>query len=386
MQSNVREADLAYLAGLWDGEGTFGMQSKLNTASKVAYSAYVSIANTNRKLIVRVQDILSAMKIKTTVRDRQRGNNSKVITEIAISKSEGKKLLIESLIPFVIGKQNVANVILEFLKRRDEVEKTQICERSELGRITKGKKLYTFSDVDTGIYKQVQELNKRGSNKFDYEPEPKTIEIGEIDLAYLAGVYDAEGCFTVARVNDNFRLMCTLTNCDPVLIGRVISILSTLGINFSQSKGHRNNRQPYYSVGIYRLVDGKKLIETLQPYLVGKSDVARLVLAYIDSRLSKVDLTRKHRSVPYTNEELEIQRKIRLLNQRGLRLPVEQSAEKQSRELLETPNSEMRRTISSEVPLNKHLISGKRSTTMATASRAKRLEARDSFIKDEDIV
>ena len=368
---NLTQTELSYLAGIWEAEGSFGIQQK-TVNQKTAFSSYISLANTNQALMDRVIELLTKMEIEVYTRTRDRHIGRKQMSEVSISKLVGRENMLCTLLPYLEGKKAVATEVLKFVRHRISVEKNRISNKGS----------YSFSAIDNDIYSRTKELNARGSAKFgDVEPiYQEMLNVSEADLGYLSGLYDGEGCFTIAHVNNQLRLMCTFTNCDPNIVSRVISILKALGIKHRCKKGCRKNKQPAYVVGIYSLEAGYKLLSLLEDRVFGKKQIIGLVKNFVSKRMAKLSEVGRYHSIPYSTDEFALYDQVRIINQRGLRLPVEQSAEKQSRELLETPNSEMRRTISSEASKEE------RSTTMATASRIKRSEARDSLIRDEDIV
>jgi intein/homing endonuclease len=117
----IRENELSYLAGLWDGDGTFAIQrlKTSKTKSKRAYWVRSTFTNTNETVVKMVDSILKKMGIKKTgLRSRQRKENWKMTYEFSINRLEDNKTLLTNLIPYLNGKKATAEIVLRFVSRR----------------------------------------------------------------------------------------------------------------------------------------------------------------------------------------------------------------------------------------------------------------------------
>ncbi|RKY38523.1 MAG: hypothetical protein DRP75_04355 [Candidatus Omnitrophota bacterium] len=145
----------------------------------------------------------------------------------------------------------------------------------------------------------------------------------EIDLAYLAGIIDGEGCITIHRTaqrrknsdGKTLQPMLTITNCDSNIIARCQEILNRLEIN-GHLKSSSIRRPSSWKTCYWFTVSGfkiKRILDAIKPYLVGKQGQCELVLNFINSRLSKGT----PKAFPYDENEKEIVNQIHQLNQRG---------------------------------------------------------------------
>jgi len=148
----------------------------------------------------------------------------------------------------------------------------------------------------------------------------------EIELAYLAGVIDGEGCISLER-NGNRRLngvtglqaMVCVTNTNEALISYCLNIFRRIGVNpyiKSQAVGYGKKARckTCYWLTTQGLTKTKKVLEAVLPYLIAKRAQAELVLEFIklrgDSQLAK--------GKPYGDAEYGILTRIRALNFRGV--------------------------------------------------------------------
>lgn len=123
------------------------------------------------------------------------------------------------------------------------------------------------------------------------------------DWAWLAGMLNGDGCFSMkVRKRDN-RWKCdlsiTLTQTDPCLIEKAVAIL-TLGIQVNPSiqeyppSGAGTNAK--FNLRITKMDSMKRIIEQIDPYMAGvKQAKCRLILRYINNRIQYEGMSkRKH--------------------------------------------------------------------------------------------
>jgi hypothetical protein len=118
-----------------------------------------------------------------------------------------------------------------------------------------------------------------------------------VELAWLAGVIDGEGCFMVARYirkrSIRFDPRFLLGNTDVALVNHVDKIMRLIRVGASISEVHLSgNRKDSFQMQVQRLAYLERLIEAILPYTVGKKDRAVLMLDYI-KRLSSGEAKRQ---------------------------------------------------------------------------------------------
>lgn len=131
----------------------------------------------------------------------------------------------------------------------------------------------------------------------------------EVELGWLAGIYDGEGYMGLTRQNSkkvrSIRPDIQLVNCDPDVILKTRMILNKIDINpyirerIHSKKGTEAHWSRNYILSISKFSDVKKFIDTLGQFLTGeKKKRAGLMIRLVNSRIPK---TKRDR---YTSEEL----------------------------------------------------------------------------------
>lgn len=117
----MKAVKLAWLAGIFDGEGTITTTKNNGTTRPL-----LQVTNTNQPLLTEVQTLLNEL-VKRPVRAclQQRGKLSvKPCYYLYVTKQSEVKLVLEALIPYLIGKREQAVLLLEYvnirLKRRED--------------------------------------------------------------------------------------------------------------------------------------------------------------------------------------------------------------------------------------------------------------------------
>ena len=135
-QSNmaVRDIDLAWLAGVIDGEGCFSIYGvKGKDVDNPSPAAYLSITNSNDLLLQRCRQIFDELNIKYLYHDPKNGHQQgRKVMRIRVKNYSSLRRLIELILPFLIGKADQANVMLEFVTLAGQRGKLNLHSRTEL--------------------------------------------------------------------------------------------------------------------------------------------------------------------------------------------------------------------------------------------------------------
>lgn len=118
----------------------------------------------------------------------------------------------------------------------------------------------------------------------------------EVELAWLAGMLNGDGCFSLTFRNRGGAVKCdvsvTLTQCDPCLIEKTSSILAKYGINpsiveYAPSGAGINVK---YNLRLTRMAHIRTVLGAVVGYMAGtKAALAALMLRYIDHRIVFAD-------------------------------------------------------------------------------------------------
>jgi hypothetical protein len=130
----VRDVDLAWLAGIIDGEGCFSIYSvSRKDADTPSPSANLTITNSNCLLLNRCKEILDAYNIKYLYHDPKNGHQrGRRVMRIRVKNYSSMRTLIELVLPFLVGKADQARVMLEFVSLAGERGKLGLQGRAEL--------------------------------------------------------------------------------------------------------------------------------------------------------------------------------------------------------------------------------------------------------------
>jgi hypothetical protein len=142
--------------------------------------------------------------------------------------------------------------------------------------------------------------------------------VQDVDLAWLAGIIDGEGCFCIftnnrgnSAINPSISANLTITNSNCLLLNRCREIFDALEIKYlyhDPKNGHQRGRR-VMRVRIKNYSSLQRIIELMLPYFVGKAEQAKLVLEF-------VSLAGQRGKLHY-EARLQLMNKAKELNQRG---------------------------------------------------------------------
>jgi hypothetical protein len=130
----VQDVDLAWLAGIIDGEGCFSIYGVTRKdANAPSPSANLTITNSNCLLLERCKEILGELNIKYLYHDPKNGHQrGRRVMRIRIKNYSSIQSLVELILPFLVGKADQARVLLEFVSLAGQRGKLSLQGRTEL--------------------------------------------------------------------------------------------------------------------------------------------------------------------------------------------------------------------------------------------------------------
>ena len=143
-------------------------------------------------------------------------------------------------------------------------------------------------------------------------------QLTQTSLAWLAGVWESEGHFSVRRSlqkhNENrpqYSPRIGLTNTNTLLLGEARRILDILGIEYYfREKGHGGfdgSTKQCWVIEICTMVNSVRLIAAIYPYLISKRFQAESIMEFCQRRLKVVDRRKNNNDKRrYTPEEFEL--------------------------------------------------------------------------------
>lgn len=142
-------------------------------------------------------------------------------------------------------------------------------------------------------------------------------QVACVDLAWLAGIWDGEGTISCrkgtqqrGRKNPQFAPRVSMVNTNTEILHGVVDILDALGVKYYFREkgvgGFEGSHKQCFIISVETLGNAAKLLTAMRPYLRGKCFQADMMLKFINSRLSKVNLRgRDNQKFCYSQEELE---------------------------------------------------------------------------------
>ncbi len=134
------------------------------------------------------------------------------------------------------------------------------------------------------IFSATKGLTRGGEDGYNED-----VNLSVEERAYIAGLFDGEGCITGHITNGSHFFKITISMSNKEVLEWVHGKLGNRGSFWIQKK--RPNRKVMYSLGLGE-IDGGELLEFLYPYLIVKKNEASLFITYVHF---KSQLTRWHR-------------------------------------------------------------------------------------------
>lgn len=157
----VTSENWAWLAGIWDGEGSFSITKLEKEKGKVFYVSHITLSNTSEAMVNEVVRLLDSVEIKCHLwQGESREANYKPAYHLTIYKSEQKKLFTEKVLPYLINKKPHAQLFLRFVNSRLKYKKQPI-QDEKTGKII-GMKGNSYTEEEKELFAHLKELNKRG--------------------------------------------------------------------------------------------------------------------------------------------------------------------------------------------------------------------------------
>lgn len=147
---------LAWLAGIWDGEGTFGIYP---SGSK--YVGRLTLSNTCPIMINEITKIIESCgaRIHVWQETESRKPNHKKAYHLTLNKLEDVKNISALMLPYLISKKARAEILIRFIDSRLKYERKVNRDPKTghiLGVITQG-----YEDQED-MYLKMKELNQTG--------------------------------------------------------------------------------------------------------------------------------------------------------------------------------------------------------------------------------
>lgn len=137
------EVELAWLAGLWDGEGSITIFKHLEKNGTRKLCPTILVVNTDIKIINEAKRILDSLGTSFHLFERKPGSSKhKPAFQLSTRNSQYIDKVLTAIQPYLVGKKEQAELVIGYVRKRHY-------QRS-------------IDDHDEQTQIQVQALNKRG--------------------------------------------------------------------------------------------------------------------------------------------------------------------------------------------------------------------------------
>lgn len=119
----VKDTDLAWLAGIIDGEGSILLGSKGHRGEFPGYNglmigATIHVTNTCGNIISKCEKILDALGVSFRTSDKTTASNKTQVWRIDMGKMTHIKTFLTAVSPYLVSKHGQADIVLRFVTRR----------------------------------------------------------------------------------------------------------------------------------------------------------------------------------------------------------------------------------------------------------------------------
>ena len=147
---------LAWLAGIWDGEGTITVFLTHRDNNEPRYNPALVLTNTNDVIISEAVKILDELEIRMFLFHNHKSNpNYKDAYQLTTRKLTSVKKFCEIMIPFLVGKKAQAELTLRFVNSR-----LKVFEKN--GSWSQHNK---YTEEEISLCEQLKRLNQRGKHE-----------------------------------------------------------------------------------------------------------------------------------------------------------------------------------------------------------------------------
>lgn len=125
----MQDTDLAWLAGIWEGEGSILLYSRPVNDKRIQITPSVTMSNTDVFIVNKCRKIIDSLGCNFSWREyKPKGKDSyKVCYRLTSNNAENIKLFLESILPYMHGaKKAYGETLLTFVSRRLDKAKNQV--------------------------------------------------------------------------------------------------------------------------------------------------------------------------------------------------------------------------------------------------------------------
>lgn len=158
----VTSTTLAWLAGIWDGEGTFGIHRYPRVNGVTAYCGRLTLSNTSIPMIDEIVRILESIDVRVNIwkEKTSRKPNHKKALHLTVNRIDSVRKVSELLLPYLIAKKDRAELLIKFANSRSSYRR-QVRRDPKTGYIL-GVMAQGYPEGDVKMFEEMRILNQVG--------------------------------------------------------------------------------------------------------------------------------------------------------------------------------------------------------------------------------
>ena len=166
----IKDVELAWLAGLWDGEGSITVFKHKEKNGTIKLCPTLLIVNCDEKIIWEAKRLLDELGTSFHIHlTESKNDRHKDRYQLNTRNCKYIKIVLEALAPYLIGKKAQAQLVLQFVDKRQDYNAPGGYRRR-------------YDDEDHQLQEVIQGMNRKGKS-----PEPSTTKhqtLSSDDIVY----------------------------------------------------------------------------------------------------------------------------------------------------------------------------------------------------------
>lgn len=283
------EIEMAYIAGLMDGDGSFSL-TKANVKNNIQYRPLIQLGSKYKSTIDVLMKIVGGNFTFTDEHINKHGKSKKAFYNWRLSGAERCMAFLNKTIPYLTNKKDRAELLLKYFLKNIYVP------GKRLSAEVKAQREQTYS--------KMYELNRFNPLLMSRTKKPTIENNSDTFWSYLAGLFDTDGHFSITnRSNRYFRAEIQLHITDLRCINFIQENCIYGSLNVKKDKHCKHGM--IYRYEIKKISDVLGFVEKILPFLKIKSKQAELLKYYITN---KKDFMKRFNNEKIPEEELLFRR------------------------------------------------------------------------------
>ena len=269
---NIGNIEMAYVAGMMDGDGSFSLirRHEPGTKSPRVYP-FIQLCNMSEKLIKRFHEWFGGSIGCTKNRKYKDGLTRQEVWYWKLSSPKACACFLLKVIPFLRIKKERAQFLDHFLATNPNVK----------GSVPVSSHIIAMRDAAAG---KMREFNQRPC--LEWRESPPDLVTQEEKWAYLAGLMDSDGSFAIRRsfvcggMYPSHRLAISLTMYDTRAVKYFNDVFPKSKLIIINAKTCKSGIA--FRVMIQKREDVIEFIEKVSPFLLVKNKQAGIMLSFCE--------------------------------------------------------------------------------------------------------